>query len=153
MSKLIPITTPGEILREEFLSPLHITPYRLARAMGVPLPRVMAILNGTRAITTDTGLRLSRALGMSDTFWLNVQRDFEVAKALEHSAQHLDAVEALVPRSQPHRIPVLEDEALVLTASTIDSARQNARTAFTTGPGSVLFNEAPLPVTSKELFA
>ena len=60
---------PGEILLEEFLVPMGISQYRLAHAIGVPARRINEIVHGKRRITADTGLRLSRALGMSDGFW------------------------------------------------------------------------------------
>jgi addiction module HigA family antidote len=73
---------PGEILREEFLDPLGISAYRLAKYINVPLTRVTAILDGKRAITADTALRLSRYFGLSEKFWINLQAnyDLEVAK-------------------------------------------------------------------------
>jgi addiction module HigA family antidote len=74
---------PGEILRTEFLEPLGITSYRLAKATRVPVNRMTEIVNGARAITADTALRLSRAFGTSAEFWLNLQarHDLEIARA------------------------------------------------------------------------
>jgi len=62
---------PGEILLEEFLGPLHISQSRLAQAIGVPPRRINEIVHGKRAISPDTALRLSRALGTSDRFWIS----------------------------------------------------------------------------------
>ena len=72
---------PGKILRREFLEPLDITPYRLAKDLKVPLTRVSAILAGRRAITAETALRLSRYFRTSKAFWLNLQSayDLEIA--------------------------------------------------------------------------
>lgn len=70
-------THPGEILAEEFLEPLGITTYRLAKEIGVPQTRLSEILAGRRGITADTGLRLSRALGLSDMFWINLQARYD----------------------------------------------------------------------------
>jgi addiction module HigA family antidote len=70
-------THPGEILAEEFLTPMGITPYRLAQAIDVPQTRLSEIIRGRRAITADTGLRLSRALGLSDMFWINLQARYD----------------------------------------------------------------------------
>lgn len=70
-------THPGEILAEEFLAPMGITPYRLAKEIGVAQTRVGEILAGHRRITADTGLRLSRALGLSDMFWINLQARYD----------------------------------------------------------------------------
>lgn len=71
-SRLAPVH-PGEILLEEFLEPLGITQYRLAKAMAVPQGRISEIVSRQRAITVDTALRLSVALSTSETFWLNLQ--------------------------------------------------------------------------------
>lgn len=73
---------PGEILLEEFLKPLDISQYRLAKDINVDPRRVNAIVNGERSITADTALRLSRYFGTSERFWLNLQGhyDLEVQK-------------------------------------------------------------------------
>lgn len=78
--KAHPPIHPGEVLLEEFLKPLGITQYRLAKAMGVPPRRINEIVHGTRSITADTGLRLSRALGTSDGFWIGLQTDYDTAR-------------------------------------------------------------------------
>ncbi len=80
MAKLKPVT-PGELLREEFLEPLGITRYRLAKEIGVPAQRIGEIVTGKRAITADTDLRLCRFFGLSDGYWLRAQaaHDSEVA--------------------------------------------------------------------------
>ena len=72
---------PGEILLEEFLSPLGISQYRLAQAIAVPPRRINEIVHGKRAISPDTALRLSRAFGTSDRFWMNLQTNYDLAKA------------------------------------------------------------------------
>ena len=79
--KLKPIH-PGEILQEEFLKPLKISQYRLAKDVSVPPRRINEIVHGTRAISADTALRLSRYFGTSERFWLNLQTryDLEVQK-------------------------------------------------------------------------
>lgn len=73
---------PGEVLQEEFLEPLAMTPYKLAQAIGVPAPRVYGVVAGKRGISTDTALRLSRFFGTSERFWLNLQvrYDLEIEK-------------------------------------------------------------------------
>ncbi len=73
--------TPGEILREEFLEPMGISAYRLAKAIDVPQVRISEILSGKRSITVDTGLRLSRYFGMNDAFWTGLQLDHNAAVA------------------------------------------------------------------------
>jgi antitoxin HigA-1 len=79
--KLLPIH-PGEILLEEFLSPLGVSQYRLAKETSVPARRINEIVRGSRSISADTALRLARYFGTSERFWLNLQAryDLEVAK-------------------------------------------------------------------------
>ena len=72
---------PGEILMEEFLKPMGITQYRLAKEIGVPQRRIGEIVAGTRGVTADTGLRLSRFFGMSEGFWTGLQLDYDAALA------------------------------------------------------------------------
>ncbi|MFF1634932.1 HigA family addiction module antitoxin [Leifsonia sp. NPDC058248] len=88
---------PGEILLEEFMKPLGLTKYALAKAINVPAQRVGDIVNNRRAITTDTALRLSRAFGTSAEFWLNLQSHYllEIETA-EHKAE-LDRIHPLIP--------------------------------------------------------
>ena len=69
---------PGEILLEEFLEPLGISQYRLAKDISVPARRINEIVHGKRSITADTALRLSRYFGLSDRFWLNLQAGYDL---------------------------------------------------------------------------
>ena len=69
---------PGEILLEEFLEPMGISQYRLAKDIGVPPRRINEIVKGKRAISVDTALRLSRYFGLSERFWLNLQTRYDV---------------------------------------------------------------------------
>jgi len=80
--KLMDPIHPGEILMEEFLEPLGISQYRLAKDISVPPPRINEIVHGKRSITADTALRLARFFGTTDRFWLNLQvrYDLEVEK-------------------------------------------------------------------------
>lgn len=78
MSKRSPPTHPGELLREEFLEPMGITPYRLAKCIGVPATRVHAILHGKRGITADTALRLGLFFDVDARWWLNMQAAYEL---------------------------------------------------------------------------
>jgi len=80
--KLLPPIHPGEILMEEFLEPMEISQYRLAKDISVPPRRINEIVHGKRAITPDTALRLSRYFGLSERFWINMQAryDLEVEK-------------------------------------------------------------------------
>lgn len=79
--KLQPIH-PGEILMEEFLEPMGISQYRLAKDISVPARRINEIVQGKRSITPDTALRLSRYFGLSERFWINLQAryDLEIEK-------------------------------------------------------------------------
>ncbi len=76
--KRIPNIHPGEVLQEEFLTPLNITAYRLAKDIRIPQTRVAAILKGNRRITADTALRLGIYFGTSPKFWLGLQDDYDV---------------------------------------------------------------------------
>jgi addiction module HigA family antidote len=83
ITKTIEPIHPGEILWEEFLKPLNVTQYRLAKDINVPPRRINKIVHGKRSITADTALRLSRYFGRSERFWLNLQSkyDLETQKA------------------------------------------------------------------------
>ena len=83
-NKPLPPIHPGEILMDEFLAPMGISQYRLAKDISVPPRRINEIVHGKRAITVDTALRLGRFLKMSPQFWLNLQTryDLEVAEDL-----------------------------------------------------------------------
>ncbi len=83
MNELNPIT-PGEILLEEFLKPMKISQYRLAKEIDVPAQRISAIVAGKRSVTADTDLRLCRFFGLSNGYWLRAQaaHDTEVAERL-----------------------------------------------------------------------
>ena len=69
---------PGEVLIEEFLEPLEMTQYRLAKSLKVPARRINEIVHGTRAVSADTALRLARFFGTSDRFWLNLQAAYDL---------------------------------------------------------------------------
>ena len=79
---VMPPVHPGEILQEEFLAPLGVSQYQLAKAVDVPARRINEIVHGQRRITADTALRLSRYFGTSERFWLNLQAryDLEIEK-------------------------------------------------------------------------
>jgi addiction module HigA family antidote len=97
MTRQVPYPTPGEILAEEFLGPMGITMYKLAQAINVPQARIGGIVSGTRAITVDTGLRLSRYFGTSDEFWTGLQLDYDTAVAKEQLRDRLEKI----PRFEP----------------------------------------------------
>ena len=94
----IPPVHPGEVLLEDFLKPMGLSQYRLAKALGVPPQRIGDIVHGRRAVTADTALRLGRFFSMEAQFWLNLQarHDLEVAAdalegRLEREVQPLGA--------------------------------------------------------------
>ena len=76
-----PPITPGEVLIEEFLKPMEISQYRLAKDIHVPARRINEIVHGKRAITADTALRLSRYFGTTAQFWINMQATYELEVA------------------------------------------------------------------------
>ena len=88
--KLPPIH-PGEILKEEFLDPMGISPYKLAKDIGVPQTQISQIIHGKRSITPITAVRLSLYFGNSTEFWLNLQRDFEL-ETIEEQLQSIKVV-------------------------------------------------------------
>ena len=85
----VPYPHPGEILLEEFLKPMGITQYRLAKEIGVPQRRIGEIVAGARAVTADTGLRLSRFFAMSEGFCIGLQMDYDAARAKDALAKTL----------------------------------------------------------------
>lgn len=95
-AKAHPPIHPGEILLEEFLEPLGISQYRLAKTMGVPARSINEIVHGKRRITAETGLLLSRALGTSDEFWTGPQLDYDSVITRETLAQNLADITPLV---------------------------------------------------------
>ena len=86
---------PGEILLREFLEPMGITAYRLAKDIGVPQMRISGIIAGKRAVTVDTGLRLSRYFGLNDSFWTGLQLDHDAAVAKYELADILAKIKPL----------------------------------------------------------
>ena len=88
----VPYPHPGEILNEEFLRPLGLSQYRLAKEIGVPPRRVNEIVLGKRAVTTDTDLRLCRFFGMSESFWSGLQTDYDREMLKPDLAQALQQI-------------------------------------------------------------
>ncbi len=80
---------PGEILLEEFLNPMGISQYRLAKDISVPQRRISEIVQGKRAITADTALRLGRFFGMEAQFWLNLQARYDLLRAEDELSNRL----------------------------------------------------------------
>ncbi len=90
--KTLPNIHPGEILLEEFLKPLDLSQNALARAIGVPPRRINEIVLGKRGITADTAMRLARAFGTSERFWLGLQADYDLEQAQSKLGSALDRI-------------------------------------------------------------
>jgi len=89
-TNIIPPIHPGEILLEEFLDPMRISQYRLAKDINVPAVRINDIILGKRGISADTALRLAKFFGMSVEFWTGIQSEYEVAMAKNRIEDRLD---------------------------------------------------------------
>jgi len=87
---------PGEILREEFLKPMSMSAYELAKRLRVPAPRVNDIVLERRGISADTAVRLSRFFGTTEQFWLNLQGAYEISRV---KAEHATEIELIKPRA------------------------------------------------------
>ena len=90
---------PGEILREEFLGPMKLTSYELAKQLRVPAPRIHDIVLEKRGITADTAVRLAKFFGTSEQFWMNLQTSYEVRKARTQLAHSLRLIQPLRART------------------------------------------------------
>ena len=88
----IPLITPGEILSEEFLNPMNITAYRLAKDTNVPPTRISQIIKGNRKITADTALRFSKYFGNSPDFWLGIQDEYDLRRERIKIANELERI-------------------------------------------------------------
>jgi addiction module HigA family antidote len=96
----LPPVHPGEVLLKEFLKPLHISQYRLAKSMSVPPRRVNEIVLGKRSVSADTALRLGRYFGTSEEFWLNLQTQYDLDVEKDRLGVRLEAeVIQLVPHN------------------------------------------------------
>jgi antitoxin HigA-1 len=89
-TKKLPPVHPGEILLEEFLAPMGISQYRLAKDTSVPPRRINEIVHGTRAISADTALRLARYFGTSERFWLNLQAQYDLDVERDRLGERLE---------------------------------------------------------------
>ena len=94
ISKKVTPIHPGEILNEEFLLPLKVTQYRLAKAIGVDPTRIHSIVQGERSVTAETALLLSRFFGNSAEFWMGLQSQYDLEVTEDRIAQRLDTVTA-----------------------------------------------------------
>ena len=89
-TKKLPAVHPGEVLLEEFLGPMGVSQYRLAKDISVPARRINEIVHGVRGITADTALRLARYFGTSERFWLNLQAQYDLDVERDHLGERLD---------------------------------------------------------------
>ena len=96
MTKSIAPVSPSEMLEEEFLNPLGMSKYRLAKSIGVPAQRIGDIVSGKRGITADTDLRLCRFFGLSDGWWLRLQVNYDTVIAKKELAQELAKIVPMV---------------------------------------------------------
>jgi addiction module HigA family antidote len=86
---------PGEVLLEEFLIPLQISVYRLAKETFIPQSRISGIVKGNRSITADTALRLARFFGTTPHFWLGLQADFDLEVERNDHQQEIDSIQSI----------------------------------------------------------
>ncbi len=91
-SAVLDPVSPGELLWEEFMSPMGLSRYRLAKEIGVPAQRIGDVVNGKRSITADTDLRLCRFFGLSDGYWLRAQAAFDIEVAQRELAAELKKI-------------------------------------------------------------
>ena len=96
---------PGEILLTEFMEPHKLTAYRLAKEIGVPLPRVNDIVLGKRSISADTALRFGKYFGLPAQFWLNLQNDYDLRNADKTAVAKIAAESRLTPNHSPVPLP------------------------------------------------
>jgi addiction module HigA family antidote len=92
MAKRLPPIHPGEILREEFLVPMKLTPYAVARSCGVPRTRIERLAREETPVTADTALRLSRYFGTTPQFWMNLQAQYDLERAEDAAATALKRI-------------------------------------------------------------
>jgi addiction module HigA family antidote len=91
-AKRLPAVHPGEILLEEYLKPLDLSQNALARAIDVPPRRINEIVLGKRGISADTAVRLARAFGNTERFWLGLQADYDLEQAQQKLGKQLDRI-------------------------------------------------------------
>lgn len=96
-AKVFAPSHPGKILYEEFMQPMGVTKYRLAKDTGVPAGRIGKIVGGKRAITADTALRLSKYFGTSERFWLNLQVRYDLEVEKDRKGKEIEAIKRLAP--------------------------------------------------------
>jgi addiction module HigA family antidote len=93
MAKKLPPVHPGEILREEFLAPMRLTPYAVAQACAVPRTRIERLAREETPVTADTALRLARYFGTSAEFWMNLQTQYDLERVQDTTAAALRKIQ------------------------------------------------------------
>ena len=89
---------PGEVLKEEYLEPLGISAYRLAKDTGLPQTRISEIVHGRRRISADTALRLGKYLGTTPKFWLGLQADYDLEEETQETSAELERIPTVIPQ-------------------------------------------------------
>lgn len=95
MPKKMPPLHPGEVLREEFMAPMKLSAYRIAKSIDVPPNRIQEIVRKNKGISTDTALRLGKLFGTTPMFWLNLQSRHDLEVELSQKAKEIEAIEAV----------------------------------------------------------
>ncbi len=95
----LPNIHPGEVLLEEFIEPMDLTMYRLAKATGIPQTRVSEIVKGRRSITADTALRLGKYFGTTAKFWLGLQVDYDLEEAQINKEAEISSIKPFVAKA------------------------------------------------------
>ena len=95
MDVIMPPVHPGEILLDEFLEPLHVSQYQLAKSLSVPPRRINKIVHGQRRISAGTALRLARYFGTSERFWMNLQARYDLEVEKDRLGGALDEIQPL----------------------------------------------------------
>jgi addiction module HigA family antidote len=93
MAKKLPPIHPGEVLREDFLRPMKLTPYAVARACGLPRTRIERLAREETPVTADTALRLARYLGATPQFWMSMQAQYDLERAEDEAGKELRRIE------------------------------------------------------------
>ena len=88
----LPNIHPGEVLKEEFLDPMGVSAYRLAKDIGIPQTRVADIVHGRRRVTADTALRLGKYFGVSARFWLGLQDDYDLEEEMDQKGEEIEQI-------------------------------------------------------------
>ena len=98
ISKTVKFPHPGEILEKEFLEPMGITQYRLAKTAGISHSTLTMLIQGKRGITVENAIRIGKALGTGPEFWINLQKTYDLRSILRNGEEHFENIKCLVPQ-------------------------------------------------------